>query len=124
MDVWTFKARHLEHQNHMLQADPFIYAEHKHLHPGNAISIAEASRDRETRIPYSHYLNRRDPASRLVTEDEYYNTGRDPERANKNRPEHIIERMMKALDSAGFHVRVRWTMTYEGSKPIKRLDQT
>jgi hypothetical protein len=123
MDVWTFKARHLEHQNHMLQADPFIYAEHKHLHPGNAISIAEASRDRETRIPYSHYLNRRDPSSRLVTEDEYYNTGRDPERANKNRPEHIIERMMKALDSAGFHVRVRWTMTYEGSKPIKRLDQ-
>jgi hypothetical protein len=74
-------------------------------------------------IPYSHYLNRRDPSSRLVTEDEYYNTGRDPERANKNRPEHIIERMMKSLDSAGFHVRVRWTMTYEGSKAIKRLDQ-
>jgi predicted DNA-binding protein YlxM (UPF0122 family) len=31
--------------------------------------------------------------------------------------------MMRALDTAGFHVRLRWTITYEESIQIRRLDQ-
>ncbi|CCX11097.1 Protein of unknown function [Pyronema omphalodes CBS 100304] len=34
MPAWTFKARCLEH-NHPLQADPFEYIQHMHIHPLN-----------------------------------------------------------------------------------------
>jgi len=45
MAVWTFKQCFTEHKNHPLQANPFIYPEHKHLHPGKMIAVGETIRD-------------------------------------------------------------------------------
>jgi hypothetical protein len=123
MNVWTFRRRNVNHCNHVLQANPFLYNEHKHLHPGNAIAQSEAARDRAVRLPYSFHIRRRDPDARLVSKNEYYNIGRQHRGPHQNRPRDIIERMRMALDEAGFHVRLRWTTTYENDEEVERLDQ-
>jgi hypothetical protein len=123
MSAWTFKRRNLNHCNHTLEANPFMYPEHKHLHPGDALAVAAAIKDREGGVTYERHIRNKDPEARLMTKSEYYNYGYDCHSVNDNSPTNVINRMLKALEEAGFHVRTRWTTVYEGSQKTERLDQ-
>jgi hypothetical protein len=75
MSVWTFKRRNLNHCNHALEANPFLYPEHKHLHPGDALAITTAIKDREGGVSYERHLRNQDPDARRIQRSEYYNYG-------------------------------------------------
>jgi hypothetical protein len=74
-------------------------------------------------VSYERYVRNKDPDARLMTKSEYYNYGYDRYSKSDNAPAHVIHRMLKALEEAGFHVRTRWTTVYEGSRRVERLDQ-
>ncbi|KAF8242742.1 hypothetical protein K440DRAFT_638551 [Wilcoxina mikolae CBS 423.85] len=125
MPEWTFKYRNLSHNNHDLEANPFVYHEHFSRHPGNSIAIHNATKNRSTGLSYRQHMRSQDNAAseKFMTESEYYNIGYDQFSINQNQPSHIISRMMTALQSADFHVRPRWTDIFEGTTHIRKLDQ-
>jgi hypothetical protein len=122
MAMWTVKQQNLSH-NHRLEANPLLYPEHAHLHPGNIIAISDATKSRNRKGTYRQYLCAQDPKAHPLSESEYYNLTYKRHSTDKNTPVHTMQHIMKALIDAGFHIRRRWVETFEENVHIRRLDQ-
>jgi len=90
MAMWTLKHRNLSH-THRLEANPLLYPEHAHLHPGNIIAISDATKSRNRKGTYRQYLHAQDPKARQLSESEYYNLTYERHSKNENTPVQIIE---------------------------------